>query len=431
VAEARLGPEGQKAAPAGRTPVRREAPRRGDAMALQRRAPGEAAEKLQQRGGRAVLAALARKLARWAADEGGICVPLPSIADAASEASRRRARMALLEVFGRRTAAEADAQIRTLLLADIRAVFRATSAPRMASQENCVRLAETEDRPWPEFRRGGPISRPQLAAALLPSRSAPARTRCASRPVGRRRTVGREGGAAEGVPSAAFEEAWARARACAGWKTGPDAVAREERRLQGPRAAPLPYAKLDATRPAAAWTAPVTRGPDARTAPREPGGWRARGDAAIGQASACIAATEDTMDAQPLGKRTVPRTPRHTAAGGGTANRSARQGPNRPDRHEHATRAVPPDRAAQAAVPPRVRGARSSSSPRESRDGESSRGSTTTSATRPESPRSTSWARGTRAPPISELGGRPGTRHPTDDARPASARPPTAAARCR
>ena len=205
MAEARVSPEGQKAAPAGRTPARREAPRRGDAMALQRRAPGEAAEKLQQRGGRAVLAALARKLARWAADEGDICVPLPSIADAASEASRRRARMALLEVFGRRTAAEGDAEIRTLLLADIRAVFRATSAPRMASQEICARLVEMEDRPWPEFRRGGPISPPQLAAALLPSRSAPARTRCAPRSAGRRRTVGREGGAAEGVPSAAFE----------------------------------------------------------------------------------------------------------------------------------------------------------------------------------------------------------------------------------
>ncbi len=418
MAEARLGPEGQKAAPAGRTLARREAPRRGDAMAL------------QERGGRAVLAALARKLARWAADEGDICVPLPSIADAASEASRRRARMALLEVFGRRTAAEADAEIGTLLLADIRAVFRATSAPRMASQEICARLAEMEDRPWPEFRRGGPISPPQLAA-LLPARSAPARTRCAPRPVGRRRTVRREGGAAEGVPSAAFEEAWARARACARWKTGPDAVAREERCLQGPRAAPLPYAKLDATRPAAAWTAPVTRGPDARTPPREPGGWRARGDAAISQASACIAAKEDTMDAEPLGKRTVPRTSGYTAAGGDTANRSARQGPNRPDRHEHATRAVPPDRAAQAAVPPRVRGARSSSSPRESRDGESSRGRTTSSATRQKSPRSTSWASGTRAAPIGELGGRPGTRHPTDDARPASARPPTAAARCR
>ncbi len=206
-------------------------------MALQRRAPGEAAEKLQKRGGRAVLAALARKLARWAADEGDICVPLPSIADAASEAWRRRARMALLEVFGRRTAAEADAQIRTLLLADIRAVFRATSATRMVSQEICARLAEMEDRPWPEFRRGGPISPPQLAAALLPSRSAPARTRCAPRPVGRRRTVGREGGAAEGVPSAAFEEAWARARACAGWTTAPDAVAPEERRPRPPTAA--------------------------------------------------------------------------------------------------------------------------------------------------------------------------------------------------
>ena len=200
MAEARVSPEGQKAAPAGRTPARREAPRRGDAMALQRRAPGEAAEKLQKRGGRAVLAALARKLARWAADEGDICVPLPSIADAASEAWRRRARMALLEVFGRRTAAEADAQIRTLLLADIRAVFRATSATRMVSQEICARLAEMEDRPWPEFRRGGPISPPQLAAALLPSRSAPARTRCAPRRVGRRRTVRREVGAAEGAP---------------------------------------------------------------------------------------------------------------------------------------------------------------------------------------------------------------------------------------
>ena len=167
-------------------------------------------------------------------------MPLPSIADAASGASRRRARMALPGVFGRRTAAEADAEIGTLLLADIRAVFRATPAPRMASQEICARLAEMEDRPWPEFRRGGPIGPPQLAAMLLPSRSAPARTRCAPRPVGMRRTVRREGGAAEGVPSAAFEEAWARARASAGWKTGPDAAAREERRLQGPSSRPTP-----------------------------------------------------------------------------------------------------------------------------------------------------------------------------------------------
>jgi putative DNA primase/helicase len=158
---------------------------------LDRKAANQPIEKLRAVGNREKLATLERKLARWSADvgcslspaptipaglndrEGDICVVLLAIADHAGPAWASRARDALLFVFGVRAKDEGDTELGTLLLADIRAIFRARSASRLTSGDLCKWLADIEERAWPEWRRGKPISKTQLAAALRPFRIRP------------------------------------------------------------------------------------------------------------------------------------------------------------------------------------------------------------------------------------------------------------------
>jgi uncharacterized protein DUF3631 len=192
---------------------------------LERRGPGEAVRRLRDPGAREDLEALGRRLARWAADEGGrlppdplvpealgdreadVSVPLLAVADAAGGRWPARARAALLEVFGARAAAEADADVGVLLLGDVRAIFGEAAATRLASGEICAWLAGMEERPWPEFRRGRPITPTQLAAALHPFGIGPTTIRPGP---GAEAGVPRKGEPKKGYHAAAFREAWAR-----------------------------------------------------------------------------------------------------------------------------------------------------------------------------------------------------------------------------
>lgn len=155
-------------------------------VALQRKGAAETAAKLRAPGARAALADLARKAMRWAMDrgpaldlnpaipeamgdrEGDIAVPLLSIADDAGGPWPARARAALLDLFGRREAEGGNAETGALLLADLRNLFQDKGAPRLTSAFIIEALGGMEERPWPEWRHGKPISANQLARALAP-----------------------------------------------------------------------------------------------------------------------------------------------------------------------------------------------------------------------------------------------------------------------
>ena len=184
-------------------------------VALQRKAAAETVVKLRAPGARAGLAALGRKLARWAQDAGGalpddpvvpdalgdregdIVVPLLSIADHAGGEWPARARAALLAVFRQRNATDAATETGALLLRDIRDLFLGTSALRMPSAEIAASLGKMEERPWAEWRQGKPITAPQLANALRPFGIRPGTIRQGTETV-------------KGYYRDAFGEAWAR-----------------------------------------------------------------------------------------------------------------------------------------------------------------------------------------------------------------------------
>ena len=150
---------------------------------LRRRRPDEAAEPLRlDRAGE--LDKLARMAARWAANHAtklaetdptmpaGIINrvadnwrPLLALADLAGGDWPKRAREAAAEL----SAGDDDqGSIRVALLADIRAAFAATEADRLASEDLISYLASLDDRPWPEYRNGKPITKVQVARLLTP-----------------------------------------------------------------------------------------------------------------------------------------------------------------------------------------------------------------------------------------------------------------------
>jgi putative DNA primase/helicase len=182
---------------------------------MERKAPGDAVQKLRAGGNRAKLADLARMAARWAADnagklsgdpklpdalndrEGDISVPLIAIAEVAGPDWCERGRKALLHVFGLRSEHDDNIETGAMLLADVKAAFTEMSALRMTSVDLCRKLGTLDDRPWPEWRAGKPITPSQLAVAL--------------RPFGVRPTTYRSGDKThKGYTSDAFKEAWSR-----------------------------------------------------------------------------------------------------------------------------------------------------------------------------------------------------------------------------
>jgi hypothetical protein len=185
-------------------------------ITLQRKSAAETVVKLRAPGARATLHNAARCLARWSADraarlpldpavpdamgdrEGDIAIPLLSLADDAGGDWPARARRALLDVFGLRNRAEGNAEAGALLLADLRRLFSERGATRLPSTEIVADLEKMEERPWPEWRHGKPMTAVQLAVALAP--------------FGVRPTTYRQpaGGTVKGYQRDHFEEAWTR-----------------------------------------------------------------------------------------------------------------------------------------------------------------------------------------------------------------------------
>lgn len=184
-------------------------------VVLQRKGTADTITRLRAPGSRAHLAELAQRLARWAADDAGrldrdphmpaelgdreqdICVPLLSIAEQAGGDWPDKARRALLTLFRGRAAEGSTMEAGTLLLADIRALFAEIGAEQMPSAEIATKLGGMEERPWPEWRRGNPITAPQLANQLRPFGVRPS-------------TIRRGHDTAKGYRKEQFAEAWAR-----------------------------------------------------------------------------------------------------------------------------------------------------------------------------------------------------------------------------
>lgn len=151
-------------------------------VSMRRRAPGENIERLRL-DRLAELKPQRRMAARWAADNlepltvadpevpAGLhdraadnWRPLLAIADRAGGDWPERARKAAALLSG--ASGDDDGSVRTLLLADLRAVFG--NAERMASADVVAALVDMEDRPWPEWRRGEPLTPRGLARLLGP-----------------------------------------------------------------------------------------------------------------------------------------------------------------------------------------------------------------------------------------------------------------------
>jgi putative DNA primase/helicase len=92
--------------------------------------------------------------------------PLLAIADTAGGHWPQRAREAARILSGGE--AVEDTSTRVQLLADIRAVFETRGADRIRSTDLVDALIDMEDRPWPEWRQGKPLTPAQLAQLLRP-----------------------------------------------------------------------------------------------------------------------------------------------------------------------------------------------------------------------------------------------------------------------
>jgi hypothetical protein len=150
-------------------------------IGLHRRRPDEPVESLRF-DRTSHLEDLARKATRWATDHAteldaadpampkGIINraadnwrPLLAVADITAGDWPERARRAAAEL-----AAEGDdpGSTRVALLADIRAAFATKAVDRLSSDELATYLSSLDDRLWPEYRAGKPITKAQIARLL-------------------------------------------------------------------------------------------------------------------------------------------------------------------------------------------------------------------------------------------------------------------------
>lgn len=151
---------------------------------LQRRRPDEQVERFRLAREDPDLKVLAQQSARWAADymallreaepdpPGGLhdraidnWEPLLAIADLAGGRWPKEARRVAVLLSG---GDEDESSYRVTLLGDIGAIFKQRGGDRLPSADLCEALAGMEDRPWPEWKKGKPITTRQLAQLLKP-----------------------------------------------------------------------------------------------------------------------------------------------------------------------------------------------------------------------------------------------------------------------
>lgn len=166
-------------------------------VSMRRKLPGENVDKFRF-DRTSELDALKRQCARWGQDNFEALrksdpeVPdalndrsadnwraLLAIADQAAREWPERARTSAL-VLAEQIAADTSAQ--TQLLEDIRQICERRKADRIPSAELCYELARMEDRPWPEWRNGKPITPRQVARLLEPFGIKPSTMRIGRRP---------------------------------------------------------------------------------------------------------------------------------------------------------------------------------------------------------------------------------------------------------
>lgn len=128
---------------------------------------------------------LARMAARWAKDNQRVLADadpetpealhdrasdnwrhLLAIADLAGGEWPQRARAVALHLSGSQDADDSSDGVQ--LLTDLAALFDERNTDRLSSKDICDALADSEDRPWPEFKNGKPIT-PRQVAKLLKS----------------------------------------------------------------------------------------------------------------------------------------------------------------------------------------------------------------------------------------------------------------------
>jgi Protein of unknown function (DUF3631)/Toprim domain len=149
---------------------------------MKRKLPSEKVKRLRQRDG-ADLQLVARMSVRWAADDkaklsaaepaippglndraADTWEPLFAIADLAGGGWPERARRAALALSG--DGVVEDGNIGTKLLGDIRRAFAESKVDRLSSEDLAAYLATLDDRPWPEWKGGAPITKVQLSRML-------------------------------------------------------------------------------------------------------------------------------------------------------------------------------------------------------------------------------------------------------------------------
>lgn len=158
---------------------------RSIAILMRRKLKGEQVVKLPPgRLVRDVLLPTVRKIVRWTADHadalatatpqvppdlddraGDCWFPLLAIADAAGGDWSVRARRAAMVLAAGRDAIDS---LGLMLLADLRAIFTEQTVERLKTETILRLLAQKEDRPWPDYRRGKAINARQLARLLEP-----------------------------------------------------------------------------------------------------------------------------------------------------------------------------------------------------------------------------------------------------------------------
>ena len=144
---------------------------------LKRMRPGDDPEPLRE-GHTSHLEIMSRKAARWVLDHlDALSKAEPKMPDAlyARAADNWRPLFAIAGLGGEwldritRIAAKLNARqedLSVMLLHDVAAMFGLRGVDRLSSEEIVSALAEMEDRPWPEWKSGRPITRTQLAKVL-------------------------------------------------------------------------------------------------------------------------------------------------------------------------------------------------------------------------------------------------------------------------
>jgi putative DNA primase/helicase len=157
---------------------------RSIAIRMRRKAPGEHVKRFRAQKAVAELEILRRSMMRFATDNAEIIKnsdpavpeqlhdraqdnwrPLLAIAEVAGGEWPELARAAALQITG---VSHSDESVKVVLLKDIQSIFEKRETERITSEDLCSNLHEMEERPWPDWRNGNPITPPQVAKLLKP-----------------------------------------------------------------------------------------------------------------------------------------------------------------------------------------------------------------------------------------------------------------------